>query len=364
MPSFKLNRRDSISVDESSCRHQSLDNRLYTPVELAFIRGHVTSFSILLRAGCDTTRLRLADLHAAAAATQLSCTGPSMYSGANSPSSSSECRSNMRAMLRLISDTRSVTTDSSSVTSLKRLCRRPALEAVLSAARYHRLPVGHVIARLPVHEDVRRLLNFDELDRHHQLVNSTTTSSRSTTICETAHNTQTMISGELLAPNRSTTTHRCSSAKLRSKATTKSPKSLTSKCDVNGTPNINNYEISKRLSSVAIASVDSLLSEVTSSTGASLTENKSLMMRTTKMTSRVSGNGCATVSDPSEERRKLHPFNSLRPQSAMGGRRQLPVGRRPTSPAVATLSQPLHNRTNRKLPTVPLSLAPNISHNT
>ena len=106
------------------------EDRLYSPLEIACLREHSTVVDLLVRAGCDQCSTRLATAG-------LQTDSSSLFRGNVVPHR---------------------------VPSLAILCRRPTLELLLPVAQRRRLPLADVIARLPVDDDIRRLLGFNELD--------------------------------------------------------------------------------------------------------------------------------------------------------------------------------------------------------
>lgn len=139
------------------------DERLYTPLEVAFLRGQVTAFSILVRAGSDLTHFRwLLNLNSGPAfANSLShwvLPSASMTSsGGKAAAAMVRCA---RHRLREFDACHSV------VPPLISLCIRPALQVLIADARRRHIELIDVVASLSsdVTDNVRRLLTFSHLD--------------------------------------------------------------------------------------------------------------------------------------------------------------------------------------------------------
>lgn len=150
MSSFWLSRSSSLE-----------DERLYSPLEVAFLRGQVTTFSILLRAGADIEQFRLL--------LDVTSVNHHLYDWMRtfSSSTSSAGAQSVASMTRCLRHRlRQIDMSQSAVTSLTSLCVRPALQLLTARARNSRVTVNDVIAALSpaVTDDVRQLLTFSHLD--------------------------------------------------------------------------------------------------------------------------------------------------------------------------------------------------------
>ena len=145
-------------------RSSSLEEgRLYSPLEVSFLRGQVTAFSILVRADADLTQFRwLYDV--ASSPTFAGCLHTWALPSVSITSSGAQAAAVMvrSARHRL----READEGGVMVSSLAHLCVRPALQALISEARRRRAHLSDVIASLSsaVSDDVRRMLTLSHLD--------------------------------------------------------------------------------------------------------------------------------------------------------------------------------------------------------
>ena len=118
-----------------------IDDRLYSCVEVAYLRGKTAIFMMLIKAGCDTN----------------SFTGDQMFKVSDSRNQDIEQR-NRWYLLRCLQKERE------QVKTLKELCRRPMLQFLSMKHVKGAVSIHTKIERLPFSDNLKSFLNYDDID--------------------------------------------------------------------------------------------------------------------------------------------------------------------------------------------------------
>lgn len=117
-----------------------LEERLYSPMEAAYLKGRTVVVMMLVKVGCDTRSFRCAHAHGLP---------ESRHMGTE-----------LRERWQLL---RTLQTVRGTIRSLKELCRKPLLAKLASFS--DAAPVQRQVAKLPVSDHLKAFLNFPDLEQ-------------------------------------------------------------------------------------------------------------------------------------------------------------------------------------------------------
>ena len=116
----------------------SLEDRLYSPMEAAFLKSRTAIFMILVRAGCDISTFKCDRVHSVAEFRQLGADLKQRW-----------------YLLRCLQRERG------RIRPLKELCRKPLLKRLSNGTR---IPIQLQVSKLPLSDQLKSYLNFTDLD--------------------------------------------------------------------------------------------------------------------------------------------------------------------------------------------------------
>ena len=116
----------------------SLEDRLYSPIEAAFLKSRTAIFMMLVRAGCDLSTFQCDRVHSVAEFRQLG--------------------SDLKQRWYLL---RCLQRERGRIRPLKELCRKPLLKRL---SRGTNIPIQLMVSKLPLSDHLKSYLNFTDLD--------------------------------------------------------------------------------------------------------------------------------------------------------------------------------------------------------